>query len=76
MTMTNVKIIRNEDEYKAAMERLSALMPLELSPEEEDELELLALVIQDFERKIVKKLNELALDEMVSINQKLGLYDE
>ena len=27
-------------------------------------------------RRAIKELNELALDEMVSINQKLGLYDE
>jgi len=51
----DVKIIKNEKDYQAAMARLSALMSLDLAPnsEEENELELLALVIQDFERQTV-----------------------
>lgn len=51
----NVKIIKNEEDYEAAMARLSALMSLDLQPnsKEENELELLALVIQDFEHQTV-----------------------
>lgn len=51
----NVKIIKSEKDYDAAMARLSALMSIDLKPnsKEENELELLALVIQDFERQTV-----------------------
>lgn len=51
----NVKIIKSAEDYKAAMARLSALMSLDPKPnsKEEQELELLALVIQDFERQTV-----------------------
>jgi HTH-type transcriptional regulator / antitoxin HigA len=51
----NVKIIKNAEDYEAAMARLSALMTLDpkANSKEENELELLALVIQDFERQIV-----------------------
>jgi HTH-type transcriptional regulator/antitoxin HigA len=48
----NVKIIKNEQEYEQAMARLSALMSGDLKPgfKDENELELLALVIGDYER--------------------------
>jgi len=51
----NVKIIKSPEDYEAAMARLSALMSLDpkANSKEEDELELLALVIQDFERQTV-----------------------
>ena len=51
----NVKIIKSTEDYGAAMARLSALMSLDpkANSEEENELELLALVIQDFERQTV-----------------------
>ena len=51
----NVKIIKSEEGYEAAMARLSTLMSLDPKPnsKEENELELLALVIQDFERQTV-----------------------
>lgn len=51
----NVKIIKSEKDYQAAMTRLSVLMSLDLASnsKEEDELELIALVIQDFERQTV-----------------------
>jgi HTH-type transcriptional regulator/antitoxin HigA len=54
MTM-NVKIIKSAEDYEAAMARLSALMSLDpkANSKEENELELLALVIQDFERQTV-----------------------
>ncbi len=51
----NIKVIRSSDDYAQAMARLSALMTLdpEAGTNEENELELLALVIGDYERKIV-----------------------
>lgn len=51
----NVKIIKSAEDYKAAMARLSALMSLDpkANSKEENELDLLALVIQDFERQTV-----------------------
>ncbi|TDR45696.1 HTH-type transcriptional regulator/antitoxin HigA [Tahibacter aquaticus] len=51
----NVKIIKGAKDYEAAMARLSALMSLNFKPnsKEENELELLALVVQDFERQTV-----------------------
>ena len=51
----NVKIVKSAKDYEAAMVRLSALMSLDPKPssKEENELELLALVIQDFERQTV-----------------------
>jgi HTH-type transcriptional regulator/antitoxin HigA len=51
----NVKIIKSAEDYEAAMARLSALMSLnpKHNSKEENELELLALVIQDFERQTV-----------------------
>lgn len=51
----NVKIIKSAKDYEANMVRLSVLMSLDPKPnsKEENELELLALVIQDFERQTV-----------------------
>ncbi|HEY7805385.1 MAG TPA: ImmA/IrrE family metallo-endopeptidase [Orrella sp.] len=51
----NVKIIKSEQEYEQAMARLSALMSRDLKPgsKDENELELLALVIGDYERQTV-----------------------
>jgi HTH-type transcriptional regulator/antitoxin HigA len=51
----NVRTIKNHDDYATAMARLSELMSKSPKPgtEEEGELELLALVVEDFERKIV-----------------------
>lgn len=51
----NVKIIKSAEDYEVAMARLSALMSRDPKPnsKEENELELLALVIQDFERQTV-----------------------
>ena len=51
----NVKVIKSTEDYEAAVARLSALMSSEpeVDSQEENELELLALVIQDFERQTV-----------------------
>jgi hypothetical protein len=46
-----------------------------LSPE--DYARLYEIIIREKERsERIKELNELALEEMAAINQKLGLYDE
>lgn len=51
----NIKVIKQREDYAQAMARLSALMDLDLQPggDQENELELLALVIEDYERKVV-----------------------
>ncbi|MHB1621558.1 MAG: ImmA/IrrE family metallo-endopeptidase [Sulfuricella sp.] len=51
----NIKVIKSSDDYAPAMARLSALMTLDpkAGSREDNELELLALVIEDYERKIV-----------------------
>jgi HTH-type transcriptional regulator/antitoxin HigA len=51
----NIKVIKSSSDYKHAMARLSALMALDPKDgsKEDNELELLALVIEDYERKIV-----------------------
>lgn len=51
----NIKIIKSEQDHGAALARLSALMSASPSAgsEEENELELLALVIEDYERQVV-----------------------
>lgn len=52
----DVKIIKSEKDYQAAMTRLSELMGSNPKPgtKDENELELLALVIQDYERQTVR----------------------
>lgn len=50
-----IKVIKSGEDYSHAIARLSALMTLDPDADstEENELELLALVIEDYERKIV-----------------------
>ncbi len=51
----NVKIIKNKTEYAIAMTRLSELMTVnpKRGSDAENELELLALVIENYEQKLV-----------------------
>ena len=51
----NIKVIKSSDEYSQAMARIFALMALDLKADSKEgsELELLALVVEDYERKIV-----------------------
>lgn len=51
----NIKVIKYQEDYTQAMARLSALMAHDpkAGSKEESELELLALVIGDYERKII-----------------------
>lgn len=62
-----VKVIKSEKEYEAAMARLSSLMDADPAPdsEEEAELELLALVIEDYERGIVHSPSPSPLDAIL-----------
>lgn len=52
----NIKVIKSGNDYTQAMARFTALMTLDpkAGSKEENELELLALVIEDYERKIVQ----------------------
>ncbi|MDP3609138.1 MAG: ImmA/IrrE family metallo-endopeptidase [Methylophilus sp.] len=51
----DIKVIKSSNDYAHAMARLTALMTLDPKDgsKEDNELELLALVIEDYERKIV-----------------------
>lgn len=51
----NIKVIKSGNDYAQAMARFTALMTLDPKDgsKEDNELELLALVIEDYERKIV-----------------------
>lgn len=53
----NIKTIKSEAAYAAAMARVSKLMAIEPADgsKEAEELDLLALVIEDYERKIVSR---------------------
>jgi len=46
-----IKIIKNEQEYQAALSRLSTLMDAELGSTEGEELEVLALLIENYEKE-------------------------
>ena len=47
-----IKVIRNDEEHRVAMARLDELMILDPAPEtpEDEELRLLALVLDDYEK--------------------------
>lgn len=51
----NVKIIKSEQEHEAALVRLRELFDIDPAPDtpEDDEFQLLALVIKDYERRTV-----------------------
>ena len=51
----NIKVIKSSNDYAHAMARLTTLMTLDPKDgsKEDNELELLALVVEDYERKIV-----------------------
>lgn len=55
----NVQVIRSSNDYAQAMARLKALMALDpaAGSEDDNELELLALVIEDYERKTVPPIS-------------------
>jgi HTH-type transcriptional regulator/antitoxin HigA len=47
----NIKPIRNEADYKKALERLEVLFDATMGTEEGDELEILAIVIDNYEKE-------------------------
>jgi len=47
----NIKVIKTKKDYKIALEHLNVLMDAKKDTPEFDELELLALVIEDYEKK-------------------------
>ena len=75
----NIKVIKSSKDYTQAMARLSALMALEpkADSKEDSELELLALVIEDYERKIVPPAMPDAVDAILfrMDQMKLGRKD-
>ena len=52
----DIKVIKNQEDYEAALQSLSELMDRDPAPGslEENSLELLMLVIRDYEQKIVE----------------------
>lgn len=71
----NVKIIKSEKDYQAAMSRLSDLMSRDPKPgsKEEDELELLALVIHDFERQTLPPVKADPIESILFRMDQMGL---
>ncbi|MBN2427001.1 MAG: transcriptional regulator [Deltaproteobacteria bacterium] len=50
--MTKPKVIKNETEYEAALERIDQLMDAEPGTPEFDELELLAMLVDIYENEV------------------------
>jgi len=71
----NVKIIKSEKDYQAAMSRLSDLMSRDPKPgsKDEDELELLALVVHDFERQTVPPVKADPIESILFRMDQMGL---
>lgn len=51
MTLFNIKIIKTEAEYEAAMQRLEIIFDSKMNTPEGDELELLSLLIDNYEKE-------------------------
>ncbi len=51
MTLFNIKVIKTEAEYDAAMQRLEHIFDAKKDTPEGDELELLSLVIDNYEKE-------------------------
>lgn len=51
MTLFNIKVIKTEVEYDAAMQRLEHIFDAKKDTPEGDELELLSLVIDNYEKE-------------------------
>jgi HTH-type transcriptional regulator/antitoxin HigA len=47
--MMEIKILKTEDDYEAALERIEALMDVAPGSSEEEELELLAMLVERYE---------------------------
>ncbi len=70
-----VKVIKNEEDYQAAMSGLSELMSRNIASgsTEEDELELLALVIQDYERQTIPAAKADPIESILFRMDQMGL---
>lgn len=64
----DIQIIKTRKDYGRAIARLSALMSLDPQPQSdaENELELLALVIEDFERRTVPAISAVAVEAILT----------
>ena len=51
MIIFNVKVIKTEAEYEAAIQRLEMIFDAKFNTPEGDELELLSLVIDNYEKE-------------------------
>jgi len=73
----NVKVLKSPDDYSAAMARLSDLMSLDpaAGTDEENELELLALVIEAYERKIVSPVKPDPVDAILFRMEQMNLSE-
>lgn len=71
----NIKVIKEREDYTQAMARLSVLMDLDPKPgsQEEDELELLALVLEDYERKAVPHVQPAPVEAILFRMDQAGL---
>ena len=70
-----VKIIKTQAEHDDAMARLKALMALDPSPDspEENELELLALVIEDYETRTIPPVVPDPVEQILFRMDQMGL---
>lgn len=51
MSMMKIRILKTEEEYRAALARLESLMDAEAGSEEEEELELWSLLVEKYEQE-------------------------
>ena len=70
-----MKIIKTEKDYQSAMRYLSELMSRDPKPgsKDEDELELLALVIHDFERQTIPLVKADPIESILFHMDQMGL---
>ena len=71
----NLKIIKSKEDYAAAITRLSTFMPLDpkAGTKEENELELLALVIEAYERQTVPPASPDPVEAILFRMEQMGL---
>jgi HTH-type transcriptional regulator/antitoxin HigA len=48
---TNIKMIKTESDYQAALKRLETIFEAEIGTQESDEADILGLIIDDYEKK-------------------------
>ena len=71
----DVKVIKSEIEYQAAVDRLSELMDVDIQPGsvEENSLELLSLVIQKYEKETTPPLRPDPIEAILFRMEQMGL---